>query len=109
MKWRSLDYEQITWEEYEDISEYQPQIDAYKRRRENSPHQPPGGIAGVRRRVKYEELSEQPEFLEGGTLRDYQLTGVLSITASRTESRALRRVKLAGKAVAQGQQPNPCR
>ena len=77
MKWRSLDYDQITWEEVEDISEYQAEIDAFKRRRENSPHQPAGGSAAVRKATKYEELSEQPDYLKGGQLRDYQLTGML--------------------------------
>ena len=76
VKWRGLDYDEISWEEEEDIELFQAEIEYYKQRVRNRPQHPTGGPAAIRRSTTYKELEEQPEYLEGGELRDYQLKGL---------------------------------
>ncbi|CAH8375085.1 unnamed protein product [Eruca vesicaria subsp. sativa] len=77
VKWQGLSYAEATWEKDVDISFAQAAIDEYKAREVSIAvqgkmveHQRTKGKASLRK------LEEQPEWLTGGTLRDYQLQGL---------------------------------
>ncbi|GMJ15524.1 chromatin remodeling 5 [Hibiscus trionum] len=77
VKWQGLSYAEATWEKDLDISFAQDVIDEYKAREaaiaeqgKMVDHQRKKGKASLRK------LDEQPEWLRGGKLRDYQLEGL---------------------------------
>ncbi|KAK8637634.1 hypothetical protein V6N13_136108 [Hibiscus sabdariffa] len=77
VKWQGLSYAEATWEKDIDISFAQDAIDEYKAREaamaeqgKMVDHQRKKGKASLRK------LDEQPEWLRGGKLRDYQLEGL---------------------------------
>ncbi|KAL3620342.1 Protein CHROMATIN REMODELING 5 [Castilleja foliolosa] len=77
VKWRGLSYAEATWEKDIDISFAQDAIDEFKAREAASM------VLGKtvdfqRKRIKgsLRRLDEQPEWLKGGNLRDYQLEGL---------------------------------
>ncbi|XVF47300.1 hypothetical protein PTKIN_Ptkin03bG0098700 [Pterospermum kingtungense] len=77
VKWQGLSYAEATWEKDIDISFAQEAIDEYKAREaamavqgKMVDHQRKKGKASLRK------LDEQPEWLRGGKLRDYQLEGL---------------------------------
>nr|KJB83538.1 hypothetical protein B456_013G252300 [Gossypium raimondii] len=77
VKWQGLSYAEATWEKDIDIPFAQDAIDEYKAREaamavqgKMVDHQRKKGKASLRK------LDEQPEWLRGGQLRDYQLEGL---------------------------------
>ncbi|XP_024377849.1 protein CHROMATIN REMODELING 5 isoform X3 [Physcomitrium patens] len=77
VKWKGLSYCDSTWEKDTDIAFAQSQIDECKAREAETTFQ--GKPVDVQRRkgkVNMRKLEEQPEWLKGGTLRDYQLEGL---------------------------------
>ncbi|KXS19150.1 hypothetical protein M427DRAFT_132185 [Gonapodya prolifera JEL478] len=75
-KWRRLDYAECTWESAEAISATcQGAIDAFLNR-EQSLTVPYRSISHRNIRLQFKVTLEQPSYMVGGTLRDYQLMGV---------------------------------
>jgi chromodomain-helicase-DNA-binding protein 1 len=73
-KWKNLPYCDATWEVQEDISEYQGEIDAMLDRN-NSERVPHKSTGGNRNKQEFKKFAVQPNWITGGTLRDYQLLG----------------------------------
>ena len=80
-KWKGLPYCENTWEKVEDIirppCSAQIHVDEYLNR-EQRVMQPPSSVEMSRRMFlqKHRGLLEQPAFLQGGELRDYQLASL---------------------------------
>ncbi|KAG6605931.1 Protein CHROMATIN REMODELING 5, partial [Cucurbita argyrosperma subsp. sororia] len=77
VKWQGLSYAEATWEKDVDISFAQDAIDEYKAREAAMSIQ--GKSVDLQRKkskVSLRKLDEQPEWLRGGKLRDYQLEGL---------------------------------
>ncbi|KAI9320048.1 SNF2 family N-terminal domain-containing protein [Dichotomocladium elegans] len=75
VKWKRLHYDDCTWESSELIAEdYQAEIDQFLDR-EQSQQIPGRSATYTRSRPSFEAFHEQPAFINGGTLRDYQLHG----------------------------------
>ncbi|PIN01988.1 Chromodomain-helicase DNA-binding protein [Handroanthus impetiginosus] len=77
VKWQGLSYAEATWEKDTDISFAQDAIDEYKTREAASMVQ--GKTVDFQRKKSkgsLRKLDEQPEWLKGGNLRDYQLEGL---------------------------------
>ncbi|KAL2653867.1 hypothetical protein R1flu_021995 [Riccia fluitans] len=77
VKWKGLSYGESTWEKDTDISFALAAIDEYKAREALSSVQ--GKVVDAQRRKNkstLRRLETQPEWLKGGTLRDYQLEGL---------------------------------
>lgn len=77
VKWQGLSYAEATWEKDVDISFAQDAIDEYKAREAAISVQ--GKSVDIQRKkskVSLRKLDEQPEWLKGGKLRDYQLEGL---------------------------------
>ncbi|KAH6834273.1 chromatin remodeling 5 [Perilla frutescens var. hirtella] len=77
VKWQGLSYAEVTWEKDIDISFAQDAIDEYKSREAASMVQGKT-VDFQRKKIKgsLRKLDEQPEWLKGGNLRDYQLEGL---------------------------------
>ncbi|KAI8140697.1 SNF2 family N-terminal domain-containing protein [Fennellomyces sp. T-0311] len=74
-KWKRLHYDDSTWESSELISDnHQSEIDSFLDR-EQSQQIPGRSAAYIKSRPTFSILREQPSFITGGTLRDYQLHG----------------------------------
>ncbi|KAJ6984629.1 protein CHROMATIN REMODELING 5-like isoform X2 [Populus alba x Populus x berolinensis] len=77
VKWRGLSYAEATWEKDVDIAFAQDAIDEYKTREAAIAVQ--GKMVDLQRKkgkASLRKLDEQPEWLRGGKLRDYQLEGL---------------------------------
>ncbi|XP_073053999.1 protein CHROMATIN REMODELING 5-like isoform X2 [Primulina eburnea] len=77
VKWHGLSYAEATWEKDVDISFAQDAIDEYKAREVAIMVQ--GKTVDFQRKKSkgsLRKLDEQPEWLKGGNLRDYQLEGL---------------------------------
>ncbi|XP_059625031.1 protein CHROMATIN REMODELING 5 isoform X2 [Cornus florida] len=77
VKWHGLSYAEATWEKDIDIAFAQDAIDEYKAREAAMAEQ--GKLVDFQRRkskASLRKLDEQPEWLIGGKLRDYQLEGL---------------------------------
>ncbi|XP_068658521.1 protein CHROMATIN REMODELING 5-like isoform X2 [Aristolochia californica] len=77
VKWRGLSYAEATWEKDTDIAFAQDAIDDYKAREVAMAVQ--GKMVDLQRKkskANLRKLDEQPEWLKGGKLRDYQLEGL---------------------------------
>ncbi|KAK9125106.1 hypothetical protein Scep_013952 [Stephania cephalantha] len=77
VKWQGLSYAEATWEKDVDISFAQDAIDEYKAREAAMTVQGKT-VDFQRKKIKgsLRKLDEQPEWLKGGKLRDYQLEGL---------------------------------
>ncbi|XP_024529944.1 protein CHROMATIN REMODELING 5 isoform X2 [Selaginella moellendorffii] len=75
VKWKGLSYAESTWEKDIDLAFAQDFIDEYKERESASNFQGKS-VDFQRKRVILRKLEEQPEWLKGGKLRDYQLEGL---------------------------------
>ncbi|RUS15317.1 SNF2 family N-terminal domain-containing protein [Endogone sp. FLAS-F59071] len=74
-KWKGLHYEDCTWEAVEIISnDFQAEIDAFLDR-EGSQHVPHKSASLTKGR-SFDAIREQPGYISGGELRDYQLHGL---------------------------------
>ncbi|KAJ0978034.1 hypothetical protein J5N97_013508 [Dioscorea zingiberensis] len=77
VKWQGLSYAEATWERDTDIAFAQDAIDDYKAREAAMTVQ--GKMVDFQRKKSKDslrKLDEQPEWLKGGKLRDYQLEGL---------------------------------
>ncbi|MCL7044937.1 hypothetical protein MKW94_000716, partial [Papaver nudicaule] len=77
VKWQGLSYAEATWERDIDIAFAQDVIDEYKAREAAMTVQ--GKLVDFQRRKSRDslrKLDEQPDWLKGGKLRDYQLEGL---------------------------------
>ncbi|KAJ7960580.1 protein CHROMATIN REMODELING 5 [Quillaja saponaria] len=77
VKWQGLSYAEATWEKDIDVAFAQLFIDEYKAREAEIAVQ--GKMVDLQRKKSREslrKLDEQPEWLKGGKLRDYQLEGL---------------------------------
>lgn len=77
VKWQGLSYAEATWERDTDIAFAQDAIDEYKGREAAVGVQ--GKMVDFQRKkskASLRKLDEQPEWLKGGKLRDYQLEGL---------------------------------
>ncbi|XP_042385172.1 protein CHROMATIN REMODELING 5-like [Zingiber officinale] len=77
VKWQGLSYAEATWEKDTDIAFAQEAIDEYKAREVAANIQ--GKLVDFQRKkskASLRKLDEQPEWLKGGKLRDYQLEGL---------------------------------
>ncbi|KAK8958001.1 CHD3-type chromatin-remodeling factor PICKLE [Platanthera zijinensis] len=77
VKWQGLPYAEATWEKDTDIAFAQDTIDEYKTRETAMAVQ--GKMVDFQRRkskASLRRLDEQPDWLKGGKLRDYQLEGL---------------------------------
>lgn len=77
VKWQGLSYAEATWEKDVDIAFAQEAIDEYKAREAAMAVQ--GKMVDFQRKkskASLRKLDEQPEWLKGGKLRDYQLEGL---------------------------------
>lgn len=78
VKWQGLSYAEATWEKIEDITFAQAAIDEFKAR-EAALAAAHGKMVDFQRRkskASLRKLDEQPDWLKGGKLRDYQLEGL---------------------------------
>ncbi|KAI3707690.1 hypothetical protein L6452_26319 [Arctium lappa] len=78
VKWQGLSYAEATWEKIDDISFAQAAIEEYKAR-EAALAAVHGKMVDFQRRkskASLRKLDEQPDWLKGGKLRDYQLEGL---------------------------------
>ena len=83
VKWQGLPYEENTWECFEDIMQYQDKIDYFMNGGSVSAiaeihNKYPGLMKKVtdKSRKNFQPLKEQPGYLTGGELRNYQLDGL---------------------------------
>ncbi|KAG0206195.1 hypothetical protein BGX28_002330 [Mortierella sp. GBA30] len=86
VKWRSLDYDQSTWDEPDepDSPHYSSFKQAFKdwvtAQKIEIPTRAKKGRSGLQPRplnqLPFEELKEQPAYVSGGTLKDYQMDGL---------------------------------
>ncbi|KAH0466200.1 hypothetical protein IEQ34_006303 [Dendrobium chrysotoxum] len=77
VKWQGLPYAEATWEKDTDIAFAQDSIDEFKAREAAMTVQ--GKMVDFQRRkskASLRRLDEQPDWLKGGKLRDYQLEGL---------------------------------
>ncbi|XP_062014865.1 protein CHROMATIN REMODELING 5 isoform X1 [Rosa rugosa] len=77
VKWQGLSYAEATWEKDVDIAFAQDAIDEFKAREAAMAVQ--GKMVDLQRKKSkgsLRKLDEQPEWLKGGKLRDYQLEGL---------------------------------
>lgn len=76
VKWKGLTYEECTWELASDISaDFQDKIDQYLDRASRS-WQSDRREANLKTRSRMTKLEAQPEYIQGGELRQFQLKGL---------------------------------
>nr|GEV55510.1 protein chromatin remodeling 5-like isoform X1 [Tanacetum cinerariifolium] len=78
VKWQGLSYAEATWEKIDDITFAQAAIDEYKAREAAlvAAHQKMVDFQRRKSKASLRKLDEQPDWLKGGKLRDYQLEGL---------------------------------
>ncbi|KAJ1724520.1 ATP-dependent DNA helicase Hrp3 [Coemansia erecta] len=77
VKWKRLPYSACSWVAADEIgTEAQAELDAFLDREQSTclPHRSASTLKA--RRPKFQRLTQQPSYLAGGTLRDYQLTSL---------------------------------
>ncbi|ODQ64345.1 hypothetical protein NADFUDRAFT_11323, partial [Nadsonia fulvescens var. elongata DSM 6958] len=88
IKWKRLYYDECTWEDAETIANLAPdKVDQFHSR-QNSKILPQHSSNFGLPRPRFEKLSQQPSFVKGGELRDFQLTGLnwMAFLWSRNEN-----------------------
>ncbi|KAL6518731.1 Protein CHROMATIN REMODELING 5 [Orobanche hederae] len=90
VKWQGLSYAEATWEKDIDISFAQDAIDEFKAREAAAMIQGKT-VDFQRKRSKgsLRKLDEQPEWLKGGNLRDYQLEGLNFLRSWRNDTNVI--------------------
>ncbi|CEP63303.1 chromatin-remodeling ATPase CHD1 LALA0_S07e07074g [Lachancea lanzarotensis] len=76
VKWRRLNYDEATWENAGAVVKLAPEQVKHFQNRINSKILPQHSSTYGSQRPRFEKLSEQPSFVKGGELRDFQLTGI---------------------------------
>jgi chromodomain-helicase-DNA-binding protein 1 len=75
-KWKGLRYDNCTWEAADLIvNDFQAEIDAFLDRDASLKVPSKSAVIG-KHRPAFKRMQEQPEYIKGGELRDYQLLGV---------------------------------
>lgn len=88
VKWKRLYYDECTWENAEEIASIAPdEVDAFQSRMSSKILPGYSTVYGAHR-PPFEKLEEQPYFVKGGELRDFQLTGLnwMAFLWSRNEN-----------------------
>ncbi|ODV88036.1 hypothetical protein CANARDRAFT_205428 [[Candida] arabinofermentans NRRL YB-2248] len=88
VKWRRLNYDECTWESAAEIAPIAPQEVKKFQSRQNSKILPSLSASYGTNRPRFEKLTSQPLFIKGGSLRDFQLTGLnwMAFLWSRNEN-----------------------
>ncbi|SMN21677.1 similar to Saccharomyces cerevisiae YER164W CHD1 Nucleosome remodeling factor that functions in regulation of transcription elongation [Maudiozyma saulgeensis] len=76
VKWSRLNYDEATWENAADIVKLSPEGVRHFQNRTNSNILPQYSDNYGSNRPKFSKLAEQPSYIKGGELRDFQLTGI---------------------------------
>lgn len=77
VKWKQLYYDSCTWEKEDDLPETtQPLIDAHLDRKNSAISPNNSQQYTATNRPTFKKLESQPDYIKGGELRDFQLTGV---------------------------------
>ncbi|VEU19477.1 DEKNAAC100795 [Brettanomyces naardenensis] len=76
VKWRRLNYDECTWEEASEIADLAPEEVTKFQTRQNSKILPSYSASYGTHRPRFEKLTSQPLYVQNGTLRDFQLTGL---------------------------------
>ncbi|SCU87394.1 LAFA_0E06458g1_1 [Lachancea sp. 'fantastica'] len=76
VKWRRLNYDEATWENAGVVVKLAPEQVKHFQSRINSKILPQHSSNYGSQRPRFEKLNEQPSFVKGGELRDFQLTGI---------------------------------
>lgn len=76
VKWSRLNYNESTWENATEIAKIAPEQVKHFQNRENSKILPQYSVNYGNDRPKFQKLTEQPDFIKGGELRDFQLRGI---------------------------------
>ncbi|CAB4255507.1 similar to Saccharomyces cerevisiae YER164W CHD1 Nucleosome remodeling factor that functions in regulation of transcription elongation [Maudiozyma barnettii] len=76
VKWSRLNYDEATWENASDIVKLSPEGVRHFQNRTNSNILPQYSDNYGSNRPKFSKLDEQPSYIKGGELRDFQLTGI---------------------------------
>ncbi|SCV00416.1 LAME_0G09560g1_1 [Lachancea meyersii CBS 8951] len=76
VKWRRLNYDEATWENAGVVVKMAPEQVKHFQNRINSKILPQYSSNYGSSRPRFEKLNEQPSFVQGGELRDFQLTGI---------------------------------
>lgn len=87
-QWRGLSYAETTWEDYDQIKEAaRDPIEAFLTRLA-SPYVPSKSASFSKQRPVFEKMLEQPDYIAGGTLKEFQITGLnwLAYLWSRNEN-----------------------
>lgn len=84
VKWVDLGYDEATWETEDVVKPYQEIIKAFNSRR---PIALKEGKMLASSKLKYDTYTDQPEFLNGGTLHKYQLEGLNWLRFARKNHR----------------------
>ncbi|KAI5476979.1 ATP-dependent DNA helicase Hrp3 [Pseudohyphozyma bogoriensis] len=76
-KWRGLPYAESTWEDHDTIRSIAADaIDSFLERT-GSPHLPHKSVSYAKGRPAFHKLTAEPEYIKvGGTLKDFQMTGL---------------------------------
>lgn len=88
VKWRRLNYDECTWELASEIAPIAPKQVQNFQTRLNSKILPANSASYGSNRPRFEKLTDQPSFIKGGELRDFQLTGLnwMAFLWSRNEN-----------------------
>lgn len=89
IKWKHLNYDQCTWEDAATIAEIAPnQVDQFTARQSSKISPQYSVTYPPNNRPRFEKLVEQPEYIKGGILRDFQMTGInwMAFLWSRNEN-----------------------
>ncbi|XXQ37871.1 Chromodomain-helicase-DNA-binding protein 1 [Plasmodiophora brassicae] len=85
VKWTDLGYDECTWENVDDLVDFQNLIDSYLERSRSQSHKVSRNASS---KSRFEKLETQPEWMSSaGTLRDYQLEGLNWMLFSHFERR----------------------
>ena len=76
VKWSRLNYDDATWEDADAIVKLSPDGVRHFQNRTNSNILPQYSDNYGTHRPKFSKLDEQPSYIKGGELRDFQLTGI---------------------------------
>jgi chromodomain-helicase-DNA-binding protein 1 len=88
-KWRGLIYAECTWEDHDTISAIAPTAIENFLERTSSPHLPHKSISFAKGRPTFTKMTSEPDYISvGGTLKDFQITGLnwLAYLWSRNEN-----------------------
>lgn len=89
VKWKRLNYSEATWEDAEEIARIaEDEVERFQDRLNSKINPSQGAVYPANSRPRFEKLTEQPSFIKGGELRDFQLTGInwMAFLWSRNEN-----------------------